>query len=416
MLGNTLEYLRNKNHASMKKIPNHPQTPLTQKDVNQLVRDGIEAAIKAERERVREEAIRDRGSAGGPTVAPVARECTLTGFMKYSPTKVKFATATLHGRALTWWNTHVATLRLEVANGVLEIIKGETISPKPTKLNEDVHMAHTLIEQKIQSNNDKIVESNKRRWENNNQGRNINRNNNDNRKNNNNRNNRGNYHDNNRHDRYNQRRQDGARVMTTAQNNVVDQVDQRGGKATGRAYALRDVEQGQGPNVFNVILNISYEVELADGKLVSTNTVLRVKHDALIVCKKEVHIPVKGKMVVVKGNCDVSRLKVVSCIMARKYIEKGCHLLDAPTTPTEVRQFLVLDGYYRRFIKGFSLIAKPLTKLTQKNQKYEWGEDEEEAFQMLKQKLCSAPVLALPEGLEDLSYIVMHPSKVLKRC
>ncbi|GJX10343.1 putative reverse transcriptase domain-containing protein [Tanacetum coccineum] len=73
----------------------------------------------------------------------------------------------------------------------------------------------------------------------------------------------------------------------------------------------------------------------------------------------------------------------------------------APTTPTKVRQFLGLAGYYRRFIEGFSLIAKPLTKLTQKNKKYEWGEEEEEAFQMLKQKLCSAPILALPDGTED---------------
>ncbi|GJW68486.1 putative reverse transcriptase domain-containing protein [Tanacetum coccineum] len=73
----------------------------------------------------------------------------------------------------------------------------------------------------------------------------------------------------------------------------------------------------------------------------------------------------------------------------------------APTTPTEVRQFLRLVGYYRRFIEGFSLISKPLTKLTQKNKKYEWGKEEEEAFQTLKQKLCSAPILALPEGTED---------------
>nr|GEW60058.1 putative reverse transcriptase domain-containing protein [Tanacetum cinerariifolium] len=71
----------------------------------------------------------------------------------------------------------------------------------------------------------------------------------------------------------------------------------------------------------------------------------------------------------------------------------------APTTPMEVRQFLGLTGYYR-FIKGFSLISKPLTKLTQKNKKYEWGK-EEEAFQSLKKKLCSAPILALPEGTKD---------------
>ncbi|GJV88063.1 putative reverse transcriptase domain-containing protein [Tanacetum coccineum] len=74
---------------------------------------------------------------------------------------------------------------------------------------------------------------------------------------------------------------------------------------------------------------------------------------------------------------------------------------SAPTTPTEVRQFLGLAGYYRRFIEGFSLISKPLTKLTQKNKKYEWGMEEDEAFQTLKQKLCSAPILALPEGTEN---------------
>ncbi|GJW79602.1 putative reverse transcriptase domain-containing protein [Tanacetum coccineum] len=73
----------------------------------------------------------------------------------------------------------------------------------------------------------------------------------------------------------------------------------------------------------------------------------------------------------------------------------------APTTPTEVRQFLGLAGYYQRFIKEFSLISKPLTKLTQKNKPYVWGDDEEEAFQTLKLKLCSAPILSLPEGSED---------------
>ncbi|GKB15258.1 putative reverse transcriptase domain-containing protein [Tanacetum coccineum] len=72
----------------------------------------------------------------------------------------------------------------------------------------------------------------------------------------------------------------------------------------------------------------------------------------------------------------------------------------APTTPTEVRQFLGLASYYQRFIEGFSLISKPLTKLTQKDKKYKWGK-EEEALQTLKHKLCSAPILALPEGMED---------------
>ncbi|GJU98748.1 putative nucleotidyltransferase, ribonuclease H [Tanacetum coccineum] len=73
----------------------------------------------------------------------------------------------------------------------------------------------------------------------------------------------------------------------------------------------------------------------------------------------------------------------------------------SPTTPTEIQQFLGLAGYYRRFIKDFSKIAKSLTELTQKNKKYIWGKDQESAFQLLKQKLCEAPILALPEGNGD---------------
>ncbi|GJW60557.1 putative reverse transcriptase domain-containing protein [Tanacetum coccineum] len=60
-----------------------------------------------------------------------------------------------------------------------------------------------------------------------------------------------------------------------------------------------------------------------------------------------------------------------------------------------------LVGYYRRFIEGFSKIAKSMTKLTQKGVKFDWGEKEENAFQLIKHKLCSAPILALPEGSED---------------
>ncbi|GJT63670.1 putative reverse transcriptase domain-containing protein, partial [Tanacetum coccineum] len=73
----------------------------------------------------------------------------------------------------------------------------------------------------------------------------------------------------------------------------------------------------------------------------------------------------------------------------------------SPKSPTEIRQFLGLVGYYRRFIEGFSKIAKPMTKLTQKKVKFVWGDKQEATFQLLKQKLCSAPILALPEGSED---------------
>ncbi|KAI3783483.1 hypothetical protein L1987_42567 [Smallanthus sonchifolius] len=91
--------------------------------------------------------------------------------------------------------------------------------------------------------------------------------------------------------------------------------------------------------------------------------------------------------------------------------EKGIHVdptkveainnWAAPTTPTEVRQFLGLAGYYRRFIEGFSKTAQPLTALTHKGTVYNWGHTQESAFQLLKQKLCSAPILSLPEGTND---------------
>nr|GEY25964.1 putative reverse transcriptase domain-containing protein [Tanacetum cinerariifolium] len=73
----------------------------------------------------------------------------------------------------------------------------------------------------------------------------------------------------------------------------------------------------------------------------------------------------------------------------------------APRTPTEVCSFLGLAGYYRRFIEDFSKIAKSLTILTQKCKTFDWGEEQEWAFQTLKDKLRNALVLALPDGPED---------------
>ncbi|GJT16738.1 putative reverse transcriptase domain-containing protein [Tanacetum coccineum] len=83
-----------------------------------------------------------------------------------------------------------------------------------------------------------------------------------------------------------------------------------------------------------------------------------------------------------------------------------------------------LDGYYRRFIENFSKIAKSLTILTQKCKTFDWGEEQELVFQTLKDKLCNAPVLALPDGPKDfveycdaseigLGCVLMQRSKVI---
>ncbi|WMV13874.1 hypothetical protein MTR67_007259 [Solanum verrucosum] len=76
-----------------------------------------------------------------------------------------------------------------------------------------------------------------------------------------------------------------------------------------------------------------------------------------------------------------------------------------PKSPTEVRSFLGLAGYYRRFVKGFSIITSPLTKLLQNEVKFIWDDKCKESFETLKSLLTQAPILTLPiEGKEYVVY------------
>ncbi|GJW24652.1 putative reverse transcriptase domain-containing protein [Tanacetum coccineum] len=74
---------------------------------------------------------------------------------------------------------------------------------------------------------------------------------------------------------------------------------------------------------------------------------------------------------------------------------------EALRTPSKVRSFLGLAGYYRRLIENFYKIAKSLAILTQKSKTFDWGEEQETTFQTLKDKLYNAHVLTLPDGLEE---------------
>jgi hypothetical protein len=64
---------------------------------------------------------------------------------------------------------------------------------------------------------------------------------------------------------------------------------------------------------------------------------------------------------------------------------------------SEIQSFLGLAGYYRRFIKDFSKIAKPMMKLLEKNKAFEWTAECQACFQELKKRLTSAPLLVLPD-------------------
>ncbi|KAL5760844.1 hypothetical protein ACOSQ2_019682 [Xanthoceras sorbifolium] len=73
----------------------------------------------------------------------------------------------------------------------------------------------------------------------------------------------------------------------------------------------------------------------------------------------------------------------------------------SPRNVTEIRSFLGLAGYYRRFVKGFSMIAAPMTKLLQKNVKFEWNEKCQASFEKLKSLLTEAPILTQPTSGKD---------------
>ncbi|GJW20469.1 putative reverse transcriptase domain-containing protein [Tanacetum coccineum] len=286
--------------------------------------------------------------------------------------------------------------------------------------------------------------------------------------------------------------------------------------AHGKTYLLRDKNTHQDPNVVTgtfllnqhlarvlfdsgankrfvsisfasmltippITLDTTYDIEMADGNLVGTNTVIQgcnlillnqpfeidlipIKlgsfdivigmdwlskyHAKIIYDKKVVHISIDDETLIIRGDQifiddiliysrnkeeHADHLRIILKLLKKEKLyakfskcdfwinivqflgyvidSQGIHVDPAKikvvknwaslTTPIEVRQFLGLTGYYRRFIKDFSRIEKSLTELTQKNKKYIWGEDQESAFQLLKQKLCEAPILALSKGNDD---------------
>nr|GEZ38874.1 putative reverse transcriptase domain-containing protein [Tanacetum cinerariifolium] len=112
-------------------------------------------------------------------------------------------------------------------------------------------------------------------------------------------------------------------------------------------------------------------------------------------------VPIQEELIALRFSVNISKARVeieqqLAAVQEsqRQVREKFRKLKELMTS---------LAGYYLRFIKGFSKIAKSMTKLTQKKVKFDWDDKEEAAFQLIKQKLCRAPILALPEGSKDFT-------------
>ncbi|GJY48028.1 putative reverse transcriptase domain-containing protein [Tanacetum coccineum] len=147
--------------------------------------------------------------------------------------------------------------------------------------------------------------------------------------------------------------------------------------AQGRAYMLRDKNAQQDPNVVTVFID--------DILIYSRNKEEHANH--LRIIWKLLYYSEKEKLYAKFSKCDFW-IHIVQ-FLGHLIDNQGLH--DSP-------------GIIEDFIEEFFKDAKPLTKLTQKNKSYIWGEEQESAFQLLKQKLCEAPILALPEGNDDQKY------------
>ncbi|GJU72809.1 MAK10-like protein [Tanacetum coccineum] len=190
-------------------------------------------------------------------------------------------------------------------------------------------------------------------------------------------------------------------------------------------------------NILPITLDTTYDIEMANGNLVGTNTVIQgctlillnqpfkivlmpiklgsfdvvigmdwlSKYHARIICEeKVVHIPIDGETLIIREDIPVVREfpevfpEDLPALPPVRQVEFQIDLIPG-VAPVARAPYRLAPSEI--FIEGFLKIAKPLTELTQKNKKYIWGEDQESTFQLLKQKLYEALILALPKGNDD---------------
>ncbi|GJX35723.1 putative reverse transcriptase domain-containing protein [Tanacetum coccineum] len=369
----------------------HTTTSVTNAQIQAMINEGVTAALAA-RDATRNGDDSHTSGTGARRPVQVARECTYPDFLKCQPLnfkgtegvvgltqwfekmesvysisnctvacQVKFATCTLQGNALTWWNSHVKTTTPEAAHAMPWRTLKKMMTDKYCPRGKIKKLEFKMWNLKGHFKKDCP------KWNNNN-------------------------------NRGNQAGHAKAQAKVTRYGHYEFQV---------MSFGLTNA-----PAVFMDLMNRVCKPYLDKFVIVFIDDILiysksKKEHEEHL--RQILKLLKKEELYAKFSKCEfwISRVQflghVIDC--------RGIHIDPAkiesikdwasPKTPTEIRQFLGLAGYYRRFIKGFSKIAKLMTKLTQKGVKFDWGDKQEAAFQLLKQKLCSAPILALPEGSED---------------
>nr|GEX66010.1 putative reverse transcriptase domain-containing protein [Tanacetum cinerariifolium] len=149
-----------------------------------------------------------------------------------------------------------------------------------------------------------------------------------------------------------------------------------------------------------------YDVELADGRIIGLNTI--IQSFTLNFLNHPFNIDL---MPIELGSFDVI-IGIHVDLAKIKFIKDWA----SPKTPMEIRQFLGLIGYYRRFIEGFSKIAKSVTKLTQKGIKFDWGEKQKAASEGSEDFVvyCDASQKGLGDVLMQREKVIAYASRQLK--
>nr|GEX96409.1 putative reverse transcriptase domain-containing protein [Tanacetum cinerariifolium] len=371
----------------------NPQLILTQEDVDQLVQDGIAATIKDKRERVRREATRAEGPVRGPMENTFEiSECA-------EVRKVKFATATLHGRALTWWNSQVATLGREVANArswaeVKQMMIDEFCPTEEVKRLEDELRHLKLRDMNIAAYTKRFnelallcpdaVPNEKKKVELYIKGlpkiikgettssrpvtlneavrmahalmeRKI--------------------------QAKNERIAEGLKRKERGHKSTKcpKKADRRDGNMQGQAYVIRDVEYNQGPNVVTGS-NVYSKIDLRSGY-----HHLRIREEDIPITafwNREDHEEYLKTILELLKN-EKLYAKFSKCDFWLEFVHFLCHVIDSDGVH--------VDPAKVEAIQNWSAPTTPTKGM----------EEEEEAFQTLKQKLCSAPILTLLEGTEN---------------
>uniref|UniRef100_A0A2N9I4H1 Reverse transcriptase/retrotransposon-derived protein RNase H-like domain-containing protein n=1 Tax=Fagus sylvatica TaxID=28930 RepID=A0A2N9I4H1_FAGSY len=182
-----------------------------------------------------------------------------------------------------------------------------------------------------------------------------------------------------------------------------------------KSEEFEDVFPEEMPNELPPIRGIEHQIDFVPGAAIPNRPAYRSNPEETKELQRQVEdLMSKGYVRESMSPCAVPVLLVpkkdgtwrmcVDCRADQQYhgIEvdeekvKAIKEWPTPKSITEVRSFHGLASFYRRFVKDFSTLAAPLTEIIKKNVGFHWGADQDNAFATIKERLCSAPVLALP--------------------